>query len=327
MKSWDWFSEHRNDVIPEDELVNSQFFTRAGLTVDDRTYEDVRKSLHDAYVAYYDTLYDKGIIAPEVFSKTINYRSSCSFKDIIDGNEVIDGHLIHALYKRGYGAKFAADCKTPYLVNTMFSRMIGDLGGAGYTMVGGFDVSFYKRALEQYCPIGGVVYDPSCGWGNRLVACTEYDIVKYLGTDPSVEMKPYYDEYVRNHVYRFQPDIRCHGSEVYVPEWEGIVDLVCTCPPYYNVEKYPGVEGWGSVEEFKNFVYNTVENCYRYLLSNGVCLFYVGDNILIKLSELYADAMNCVGFKDIGWYVKDKGNVGNNSKVKSKSAGWVFGRK
>ena len=66
-------------------------------------------------------------------------------------------------------------------------------------------------------------------------------------------------------------DFRCCGSEVFISEWEGIMDISFTSPPYFNTEKYSD-EMTQSAAKCANyyswrddFMRPTIKNVYRYL--------------------------------------------------------------
>ena len=106
-----------------------------------------------------------------------------------------------------------------------------------------------------------VVYDPSAGWGGRLLGAmsTENDIRKlhYVGTDPNTEhntepgrtkyheLADYYNS-VTTTVFSNPPhtyEIFQHGSETIhnnteFQKYKGSVDLVFTSPPYFDCLDY-----------------------------------------------------------------------------------------
>ena len=103
---------------------------------------------------------------------------------------------------------------------------------------------------------------------------------KYLGTDPNSELfvslnkfAPFVcDNLDRGRDY----DIRCQGSEVFVPEWENTVDMSFSSPPYFTMELYSNDEGQ-SVNKYKeydawvkNYVQGTLNNIYRYTKKGGI---------------------------------------------------------
>mgnify|MGYP002860544901 CR=1 FL=1 len=138
-----------------------------------------------------------------------------------------------------------------------------------------------RNLYESYAPyFGGVIHDSSRGWNARMLGAlaSNYDY-KYLGTDPNtrlqetaVEMSNWIQD-IAWQQRRDKVDLRCIGSEVFVPEWEGTADFSFTSPPYFDLEIYSDedtqsihVGGGDSYENWLTyFVYPTVENTYKYL--------------------------------------------------------------
>ena len=130
--------------------------------------------------------------------------------------------------------------------------------------------------LQQY-NVNGNYYDFSCGWGVRLLSSLRNGI-NYFGTDPNhilcerlEQMQEDYKSVCNNNNI---VDIRNHGSEEFISEWEGTIGLAFSSPPYYNLEDYrignqsykPGV----TYEQWKeNYLNPTIKNIYRYLVDDG----------------------------------------------------------
>ena len=130
--------------------------------------------------------------------------------------------------------------------------------------------------LQQY-NVNGNYYDFSCGWGVRLLSSLRNGI-NYFGTDPNYilcerleQMQEDYKSVCNNNNI---VDIRNHGSEEFISEWEGTIGLAFSSPPYYNLEDYqignqsykPGV----TYEQWKeNYLNPTIKNIYRYLVDDG----------------------------------------------------------
>lgn len=134
-------------------------------------------------------------------------------------------------------------------------------------------------------PEGGVVWDPSCGFGGRLLGamlCAK--VTKYLGTDPASEtfrgleqmrdeLLPLLEEFTGR---KLVVDIHQEGSEVPKPWIErGSVQLVFTSPPYFDTEKYsdeesqsyklfPTRDAW-----LHGFMKQTLANAYDALCNDG----------------------------------------------------------
>lgn len=135
-------------------------------------------------------------------------------------------------------------------------------------------------------------YDFSCGWGSRLLGGLKVG-VNYYGTDPNYllvdrlnDLASQYKECLEafannkpsNHTHLNElgkiTDIRSVGSEVFISEWENMMGLAFSSPPYFMLEDYkvgnqsykPGT----SYESWKTGYLNyTIKNIYKYLISGG----------------------------------------------------------
>lgn len=127
-------------------------------------------------------------------------------------------------------------------------------------------------------------YDFSCGWAARLLGALHNDI-NYFGTDPNYELVDKLNEIITdykkiNETSKSKVDIRCCGSEEFIPEWENKIGVAFSSPPYYNLEDYvignqsykPGT----SYEEWlENYMRNTIKNIYKYLVNDGYFIINV----------------------------------------------------
>lgn len=144
----------------------------------------------------------------------------------------------------------------------------------GTQTVSNFRPTAAKLIYELYGG-DGVVWDPSAGWGGRLLGAMSANNIKhYIGTEPSSK--------TFEGLLRFKEDFSFVdtevtllklGSEVYRPDKESL-DLTFTSPPYFDTEKYSD-EDTQSYKKFPNedlwlngFMRQTIENC-RHGLKNG----------------------------------------------------------
>lgn len=148
-----------------------------------------------------------------------------------------------------------------------------------------------------------VIYDPSAGWGGRLLgACATGDDrqIHYVGTDPNMDnfiddlgisryeyLAEFYQRNVpqQNHItYDFYQS----GSEEIhrirrFQKYKGKVDLVFTSPPYFDAEGYSTDETQSSVKfpEYDlwrdGFLQPTLETCCKYLRVGGYLLWNIAD--------------------------------------------------
>lgn len=148
-----------------------------------------------------------------------------------------------------------------------------------------------------------VVYDPSAGYGGRLVGAlaTAADRpIHYVGTDPNPDhwlpeqrasrydyLASFHQEYVRQEG-RATWDTYRIGSEVIqknaqFKKYKGKVDLVFTSPPYFSAEAYSDDKNQSCVkfpeyDQWKeNFLRPTLETAVRWLKRDRYLLWNIAD--------------------------------------------------
>lgn len=143
----------------------------------------------------------------------------------------------------------------------------------------GFKVSGMYRGFSHFSPFWikqflienncKKVYDPTGGWGHRLLGACSLSHVHY-----------YYNDFWRESVEGVQAikkilnitncDISNYRSEKFIPNFT--FDTVFTCPPYYNKERYSNTI-FKDVRDFIDWWANTV-NCFMRPDINtiGICI-------------------------------------------------------
>jgi len=137
--------------------------------------------------------------------------------------------------------------------------------------VSNFRPSSARAIYDRYG--GGHVYDPSCGFGGRLIgAISSPNVTEYTGVDPSTMT---YEGLLRmkETIGNKQINIMHSGSEDYVPH---DIDMVFTSPPYFNTEVYSD-EDTQSCNRFpdkkdwlEKYLRKTIDNCHEGLKKGGV---------------------------------------------------------
>ena len=147
------------------------------------------------------------------------------------------------------------------------------------------------------------VLDTSCGFGSRMSAVL-LNGSNYYGFDPNKELQEklfecarfYYDNgFIANDQHcRLYPI----GSENFVKELEGIMDVSVTSPPYFNLETY-STDPSASTENYDNyqawldnFARPTIENTYRYLKVGGYAMINIKNLTRGKKEKLFDDWYN-----------------------------------
>lgn len=147
-----------------------------------------------------------------------------------------------------------------------------------------FPMKTIDSILQQY-NINDVYYDYSCGWGVRMLSAMKNKI-KYLGTDPNYilvdRLKELHSMYDNENNTVTEIDIRSHGSEIFVPEWEGKVGVIFSSPPYFGLEDYKignqsYQEGMSYEDWLEGYLRPTIRNSIRYLCEEGHFLINIKD--------------------------------------------------
>jgi len=177
------------------------------------------------------------------------------------------------------------------------------------------------------------IYDPSSGWGGRLLGALSIDDnknINYIGTDPNTDHNigngktKYHDiaEFFNTKTYRatglfpkvHSYEIFQHGSEeIHKDEkfqkYKGKIDLIFTSPPYFSKEAY-SEDDTQSYKKFTTydiwrdeFLKKTLETCVewlredRYLLWNIADVTYSKKNLCLPLEQDSIDILKSLGME------------------------------
>lgn len=133
------------------------------------------------------------------------------------------------------------------------------------------------KFLIKYAKIGDNYFDASCGWGNRLCGALKAN-VNYFGTDPNKslykKLLKMYSKFKKITNTNATAEIKCQGSEIYIPEYENKMDVAFTCPPYFFLEVYTNEQKnileMSYKDWLKDFMYKTIDNTIKYLKNDGI---------------------------------------------------------
>lgn len=151
--------------------------------------------------------------------------------------------------------------------------------------------AIYHRLLPKE---GGVVWDPSSGWGGRLAGAIACDRVrKYIGCDPSTEtfkglermraeLLPLARAMGRNLNVELH-ELRCETKEMRAALPKGGVHVIFSSPPYFGQEEYsrepsqsyiqfPTPDAW-----LNAFMRMTLDNCAYCLKPDGTLAINIAD--------------------------------------------------
>jgi hypothetical protein len=177
-----------------------------------------------------------------------------------------------------------------------------------------FPISMADRMIGRYCPLGGNYYDPSCGWGARMLSALHKG-VNYFGTDPNkrlVERLYQCSERYNRLNPSFFPtitDIRATGSENRQTDWLSKMDFAFTSPPYFGLEIYQSegqsyTEGMSYADWLDNWMRPTADNILAYLKPHAYCAINIKDVVLNRVTyPLERDTVRCfseAGFRYVG---------------------------
>lgn len=170
-----------------------------------------------------------------------------------------------------------------------------------------FPLKAADEIIQKY-NVNGRYYDYACGWGARLLSSLRNN-VHYFGTDPNDMLTPRLqllaDDYRAANAIsneKLTADIRCIGSEEFIPEWEGTMGLAFSSPPYFDMENYQigkqsYVEGVTTIDSWiDDYVKPTIDNIYRYLIPGGYMAVNVKDTRKFPLRQIWHDILMSKGF-------------------------------
>lgn len=181
-------------------------------------------------------------------------------------------------------------------------------GVTGAQGVSGFRPTAGWAVYERYCPYNATVYDPSAGWGGRLIGafmCAK--VRKYVSCEPSSKtfaglMKMEADLRWTTPSRGLEIELHQRGSEEFHLLAPGSVDMVFTSPPYFDEDgiienysdeptqshiKFPNRESW-----LEGFMGQTIRNCHAALKPDGVLAL----NVSNELAEAVTDEAVKKGF-------------------------------
>jgi hypothetical protein len=152
---------------------------------------------------------------------------------------------------------------------------------------------------------GGSVYDPSAGFGGRLLgAMASTRVQHYVATDPSTASWRGCQQMAHEFNHRGIPIqlVNC-GSENFRPDPESI-DLAVSSPPYFATEKYsdeltqsfakfPKQDDW-----LNGFMQRTLENCHYGLKPTGLLAINIANvKCYPTLEDDFVELATATGFR------------------------------
>ena len=183
------------------------------------------------------------------------------------------------------------------------------------------------------------VLDFSSGWGDRLIGALACNVDYYCGVDPNSSLQSMYKEildYFKPSTGRYET-ICAPFEDAEIPYSD--FDLVCTCPPYFNLEiynnestqsvvKYPTLADW-----YNNFLLASITKAWNLLCQGGYLALIVNDtptgvkftDRMIKDTSKLAGASycGCIAYGDVsinrgGRYIRNPQPIWIWRKIKDK---------
>lgn len=133
------------------------------------------------------------------------------------------------------------------------------------------------------------ILDMSSGWGDRLISAMMYQPEIYVGVDPNKNLRKCYSEMIETladscdkykMITKSFEDIK-ENDFGFDPE--GYFDMMFSCPPYFIAEHYSEDEGqshcrYKNIDSWLgNFMFPSLEKCWRYLNNGGFLVFVLND--------------------------------------------------
>jgi hypothetical protein len=190
----------------------------------------------------------------------------------------------------------------------------------------------YERYTEHFKTQEQInIYDPSSGWGGRLLGALSIDDernIHYIGTDPNkdhttTEGRTKYHEFAdffNTKTYRATGLFpKTHTFEIYqlgseeihknenFKKYKGKLDLIFTSPPYFAKEAYSEDENQ-SYKKFsqydlwrEGFLRKTLETCVEYLKNDRYLLWNIADAVfggdMLPLEQDSIDILTSLGME------------------------------
>ena len=142
--------------------------------------------------------------------------------------------------------------------------------------------------------------DTSSGFGSRMSAVL-LSGNNYYSTDPNPNLheklfecaKWMYDNgFIKENQHC---ELIKQGSEIFVQEWENMMDVSFTSPPYFNLEKYcdddsASTQNYDNYDLWlENFAKPTIDNTYKYLKIGGYAMINIKNMTNGKKLNLFDD--------------------------------------
>lgn len=283
--------------------------------------EDIRKSIYRKYdedylkrilIGFYKKQLDVTNFSIENrnISKILNhffedliYRAKSkngkySPQDVISSDELLSSALSYIDQHRDF---YQQKSDVANLRDFFFSSsMVGK--------VTNFNPVIARKIFERYVPFhGATIFDYSCGFGSRMLGALSSKFnYNYIGVEPYDELYQrlliFLSWITRTLSIQSESCLYNLGSEIFIPDLVGKIDLSFSSPPYFNYETYTNSSTQSYIrypkyyEWLENFVVETVKNIYVYTKKGGLHLVNLEDTKKIRLIDDWIKIALAIGF-------------------------------
>jgi DNA modification methylase len=183
--------------------------------------------------------------------------------------------------------------------------------GGGPQKMSEFHAGVAENIIRYWSLPGAKVVDPFAGRVTRAVVTSRLER-EYHG----YEITPNTHKRALEHFNKLgiSPNLYLDDGTKLSHTADEFSDLILTCPPYYNIERYESVDGQLSdsktYEEFMGMIDVCATNCYRVARPGSFCVWVVADfrdkalnNERGNLMDFHGDVTQ--SFKKAGWLYHD----------------------
>lgn len=218
--------------------------------------------------------------------------------DIINSDELLKTALDYIEHHRNF---YQQKSDVANLRDFFFSSsMVGK--------VTNFNPVIARKIYEKYIPFDdATIFDYSCGFGSRMLGTLSSKYrYNYVGIEPYDELYQrlliFMNWIISTLTHESLTKLYNLGSEIFIQDLTGTVDLSFSSPPYFNYEtytecetqsyiRYPKYEEW-----LEMFVTKTIKNIYMYTKEGGLHLVNLEDTKRIQLIQDWIEIALKIGF-------------------------------
>lgn len=132
------------------------------------------------------------------------------------------------------------------------------------------------------------VLDTSAGWGDRLIGALSQNI-DYIGIDQNKKLITPYKRMIKDFEDKSTSEVLMIFEKSQDVDYSKLpkYDLIFTSPPYFDLEKYEGMEIFKNKEEFiEKYWRPTIEKAYKYLEKGGHVALNMPEEMYIALKPV-----------------------------------------